>query len=94
MGTLQNAGDEPDATGIQLRRGLLESRFTRDVYSTQYSGDSEWFLFAPCAGGLTVEVAGQEVTVLAPGAPLRKQLQGLKQGGQVKERRLTVKSVW
>ncbi len=63
------------------------------LVEASYSGDSEWFLFAPCAGGLTVEVAGQEVTVLAPGAPLRKQLQGLKPGGQVKERRLTVKSV-
>ncbi len=63
------------------------------LVETSLAGDVEWFLLAPCAGGMTVEVTGREITVLAPGAPLRKQLQGLKQGGQVKERQLTVKSI-
>ncbi len=63
------------------------------LIEASYGGDIEWFLFAPCAGGMTVEVGGKEVTVLAPGAPLRKQLQGLKKGGQVKDRKLTVKSI-
>ena len=63
------------------------------LVETRVAGHTDWFLLAPCAGGLTVDVDGAEVTVLAPGAPLRKQLQGLKAGDQVKERRLTVKSV-
>jgi len=63
------------------------------LVETSLAGDPEWFLLAPCAGGLTVEVAGKEVTVLAPGAPLRKQLQGLNKNGHVKERQLTVKSI-
>lgn len=63
------------------------------LVEASYGGDVEWFLFAPCAGGLSIEVKGKEVTVLAPGAPLRKQLQGLKKGDQIKERQLTVKSI-
>jgi hypothetical protein len=63
------------------------------LVETSFAGDIEWFLLAPCAGGMTVEVQGREVTVLAPGAPLRKELHGLKRGSQIKERQLTVKSV-
>ena len=63
------------------------------LVEASFNDDTEWFLLAPCAGGLNVEVGGKEITVLAPGAPLRKQLQGLRNGGQVKERQLTVKSV-
>jgi hypothetical protein len=63
------------------------------LVEVDFGGEREWFLLAPCAGGLTVKVGGREVTLLAPGAPLRRQLQGLKKGGQVKERRMTVKSI-
>lgn len=63
------------------------------LVEARLGADTEWFLLAPCAGGLTVALGGRDITVLGPGAPLRKQLQGLKRGGQVKERHLTVKSV-
>lgn len=63
------------------------------LVEASFAGDIEWFLLAPCAGGMTIEFKEKDVTVLGPGAPLRKQLQGLKKGGQVKERNLVVKSV-
>jgi len=63
------------------------------LVETSLGGDPEWFLLAPCAGGLTVELQGREITVLGPGAPLRRELQGLKKGAQIKARNLVVKSV-
>lgn len=63
------------------------------LVEADFSGDSEWFLLAPCAGGLTVKLGRREVTVLAPGAPLRRQLAGRKKGDVVKERNLKIKSV-
>ena len=56
-------------------------------------GESEWFLFTPCSGGLTLNVEGTEVTLLAPGAPLREELFGLKKGTRLKARKLTIRSV-
>ena len=50
------------------------------LVETSLGGNPEWFLLAPCAGGLTVELKGREITVLGPGAPLRRELQGLKKG--------------
>jgi len=63
------------------------------LVEASFAGDTEWFLLAPCAGGMTVTIKGKEVTVLGPGAPLRKQLNGLNKGGLVKERQLVVKSI-
>ncbi len=63
------------------------------LVEVSFAGEIEWFLLAPCAGGMTVKVNQKEVTVLAPGAPLRKQLQNLRKGAQLKERQMTVKSV-
>ncbi|HAV65445.1 MAG TPA: transcription elongation factor GreAB [Verrucomicrobiales bacterium] len=56
-------------------------------------GEREWFLLAPCAGGLSVKVGRREVTLLAPGAPLRKGLWGLAKGDRIEERQLLVRSV-
>jgi len=63
------------------------------LVEVSFGRESEWFLLAPCAGGMTVDMDGQEVTVLGPAAPLRQDLQGLKKGGRLKQRGLTVKSV-
>ena len=57
------------------------------------NGELCWFLFAPCAGGLTFETDGGEVTLLGPGAPLRKKLHGLKVGGRLKDPKLTVRAL-
>lgn len=63
------------------------------LVETLFEGEVSWFLLAPCAGGMTVQCEGQEVTVLAPKAPLRKQLVGLKAGARLKQPKLTVRSV-
>ncbi|MFM1945280.1 MAG: hypothetical protein RI897_4262 [Verrucomicrobiota bacterium] len=63
------------------------------LVETKIAGDTEWFLLAPCAGGLTVKIKRSEVTLLAPGAPLRKQLVGLKKGDEIKDRQILIKSV-
>lgn len=57
------------------------------------AGEPEWFLLAPCSGGLILTVDGIEITLLAPGAPLREELLGLKAGARLKARKLTVRSV-
>ncbi len=58
-----------------------------------FDGDREWFLLAPCAGGMTVEAGGVQVTVLAPGAPLRRRLQGLRTGARLRQPDAVIKSV-
>lgn len=58
-----------------------------------FGGDREWFLLAPCAGGTTVEVGGVEVTVLAPGAPLRRKLQGLRVRERLQEPEARIESI-
>lgn len=57
------------------------------------AGEPEWFLFTPCAGGLTLRVGKADVTLLAPGAPLREALLGLKTGARLKSRQLTIQSI-
>jgi hypothetical protein len=57
------------------------------------AGETEWFLLTPCSGGLTLFMDGTEVTLLAPGAPLRDELIGLKKGDRVNTRKLEVRSV-
>ena len=32
-----------------------------------FGGDTEWFLLCPCAGGMSVEFADSEITILGPG---------------------------
>ncbi|MSU62535.1 MAG: transcription elongation factor GreAB [Pedosphaera sp.] len=56
-------------------------------------GERSWFLLSPCAGGMTIEFTGGEVTLLGPAAPLRKKLLGLKAGAILKDPKLTIRSV-
>ena len=44
-----------------------------------------WFLIAPAAGGMEVEVSGQTVTVLSPESPLGQQLKGQTTGGKTRQ---------
>ncbi len=39
-----------------------------------FADENRWFLIAPAAGGLEVEVAGKTVTVLSPESPLGRNL--------------------
>lgn len=57
------------------------------------AGEPEWFLLTPCSGGLTLSVEGTDVTLLAPGAPLREELLGLRADAILKARNLTIRSV-
>lgn len=57
------------------------------------AGEPEWFLFTPCSGGMVLSAEETEITLLAPGAPLREELMGLKSGAKLKARKLTVRSV-
>ena len=59
-----------------------------------FGRESDWFLLAPAGGGLSIEIDGAEITVLSPETPLRKQLAGLRVGGKIAERNLTVKGVY
>lgn len=43
-------------------------------------GEISCLLLAPCGGGMTIEHDGLEITLLAPGSPIRKQLTGMKAG--------------
>ena len=63
------------------------------LVETVLEGEVNWFLLAPCAGGMTVRCDGAEVTVLGPKAPLRRQLVGLKTGARLKQPKLLVRTV-
>jgi hypothetical protein len=63
------------------------------LVEADFGGDIEWFLLAPSAGGMTIEMDGQEVTILGPNAPLRQKLTGQKAGKRIKEPNLLIKSV-
>ena len=58
-----------------------------------FGGDIEWFLLCPCAGGMSVELDGSEITILGPGAPLRERINGQKSGKKLKDPDLKIKSV-
>ena len=53
------------------------------LVEVDFGGESDFFLLAPAAGGLVVEIEGAEVTVLAPGAPLRTKLDGRRVGDRL-----------
>ena len=63
------------------------------LVQVDFAGDDDWFLLAPTAGGLSIEIDGSEITVLSPETPLRKELQGLRVGDTLPQRRLTVRGV-
>lgn len=52
------------------------------------------FLLAPAGGGTEFEIDGGEVTALAPGAPLRQKLIGLRKGDQVPGTSMRVAAVF
>jgi hypothetical protein len=63
------------------------------LIEVELAGASEWFLLTPCSGGLMLNVEGKDVTLLAPGAPLREELVGLQKGDKLNARALIVRSV-
>ncbi|MGK0185532.1 MAG: hypothetical protein ACI9R3_001310 [Verrucomicrobiales bacterium] len=60
------------------------------LVEVEIAGNRDFFLLAPAAGGLMVEAYGNEVTILAPGAPLRIKLEGGKVGDQLDAPRMQI----
>lgn len=52
------------------------------LVQVEFPDETAWFLLAPAAGGIEVEVEGVVVTVLTPESPLGSQLIGKKVGGK------------
>lgn len=60
------------------------------LVEVELAGDPETFLLTPAAGGETIAVDGVEVTTLAPGAPLRESLSGMRRGEELDQPALRV----
>lgn len=56
-------------------------------------GESQWFLLAPAAGGLTVAWDDREITLLTPGSALYQSLLGLRTGDSLDDPPLFVSEV-
>lgn len=63
------------------------------LVAVDFAGERDWFLLAPTAGGMSIEIDGVEVTVLSPETPLRKELQGKREGDTIPARRLTIRAI-
>lgn len=50
------------------------------LVEVRLGGEKCWFFLGPASGGLEVTVAGREITVITPEAPLGGQLMGAKAG--------------
>ena len=73
---------DPDA---EIQAGAL--------VEVEIAGEPDFFLLAPAAGGLMLPVDGQELTLLAPGAPLRAKLEGKQRGASLESPNMKVVSV-
>jgi hypothetical protein len=63
------------------------------LVQTKISGYEAWFLLAPCAGGLEINCAGCEVTILSPASPLFQQLDGKRIGEKIAQPSLLIVGV-
>ena len=73
------------SSGDQIKSGAL--------VEVELAAERLFFLLAPSAGGLEVELDGIEVTVLAPGAPLRAKLEGYSVGNSINHPNMRIVSV-
>jgi hypothetical protein len=56
-------------------------------------GESQWFLLAPAAGGVTLEWEDREITLLTPASALYQRLLGLRMGDSLDEPSLFISEV-
>jgi len=56
-------------------------------------GESQWFLLAPAAGGVTLEWEDREITLLTPASALYQRLLGLRMGDSLDDPSLFVSEV-
>ncbi len=84
-GQAQQVAELGEAVGVFER--LVPEEFAGDevvgpgaLVEVDVSGESSWFLLAPVAGGLVVELQGMEVTLLTPESALYQKLLGLSVG--------------
>jgi hypothetical protein len=88
------------AADLELFESLSLPAFAMDdaidagaLVEAELSGESQWFLLAPGAGGLTVDWEGREVTLLTPASPLYRSLMGLRAGDSLDDPPLVVSEV-
>ena len=65
----------------------------RALVELDFEGESEWFLLASTAGGMSVDVDGTEVTILGPDAPLRSGLMGQSVGYESERPRYKLRTI-
>ena len=53
-------------------------------------GETSWLLLAPAAGGMVIEMDGQDITLLTPASPLYQSLLGRRTGDYLEESGLLV----
>ena len=83
---MQRADSFPDfQPGEGIRSGAL--------VEVRIAGERDFFLLAPAAGGLSEMIDGNEVTVLAPGAPLRGKLEGRTAGDHLRDPEMQIVAV-
>ena len=63
------------------------------LVEAELRGESQWFLLAPAAGGLTIGWEGRDVTLLTPGSALYQSLVGLRTGDSLDDPPLFVSEV-
>lgn len=86
-------GEQVEALAAALKAICVAGRFppfspeqrigAGALVTLESGGERDCFLLAPAAGGVTVAIEGVEVTVLAPGAPLRGRLEGRAVGDRI-----------
>lgn len=63
------------------------------LVEVELGGESQWFLLAPAAGGVSIQWEDREVTLLTPESPLYAKLLGLRTGDSLEEPVLFVSEV-
>ena len=83
----QQAQAEKITEDLALIRGMSLRDYTQAdpiavgaLVETDLNGETQFFLLSPAAGGETLEFLGCETTVLAPDAPLFRELLGKSAG--------------
>ena len=63
------------------------------LVEVELNDESQWFLLAPAAGGLTLDWGGREITLLTPASALYHKLLGLRTGDSLDDPPLFVSEV-
>ena len=88
------------ARDVTTFESLRWSEFSMDdpidagaLVEVDLNGESQWFLLAPAAGGVTLEWEDREITLLTPASALYQRLLGLRMGDSLDDPALFVSEV-